>query len=106
MSAGEIVRLSPTIRRAAQEKLAPVHPEDDRLRGVSHIMWCENARGELLPERLFQRRFVLDKRDGHIGPESPDRFEGVEVAGGRDDLRHSEILGDLNADGPLCRSRH
>jgi 4-hydroxyproline epimerase len=44
MSAGEIVKLSPIIRRAAQEKLAPVHPEDDRIRGVSHVMWCDKPR--------------------------------------------------------------
>jgi 4-hydroxyproline epimerase len=44
MSAGEIVKLSPIIRRAAQERLAPVHPEDDRIRGVSHVMWCDKPR--------------------------------------------------------------
>jgi 4-hydroxyproline epimerase len=41
MSAGDIIKLSPIIRRAAQEKVAPVHPEDDRIRGVSHVMWCD-----------------------------------------------------------------
>jgi len=43
ISAGEIVALSPLVRRAAQEKLAPVHPEDPRIRGVSHVMWCDKA---------------------------------------------------------------
>jgi len=41
MSASEIVRLSPLVRRAAEEKLAPVHPDDPRIRGVSHVMWCD-----------------------------------------------------------------
>ncbi len=44
MGAEEIVRLSPLVRRAAQERLAPVHPEDGRIRGVSHVMWCDAAR--------------------------------------------------------------
>jgi 4-hydroxyproline epimerase len=41
MSASDIVRRSPLVRRAAEEKLAPVHPEDPRIRGVSHVMWCD-----------------------------------------------------------------
>lgn len=32
MPASEIVRLSPLVRRAVEEKLAPVHPEDNRIR--------------------------------------------------------------------------
>ncbi len=44
MPAGEIIRLSPLIRALAQAKLAPVHPEDDRIRGVSHVMWCDKPR--------------------------------------------------------------
>ncbi len=43
MPAAELVRHSPAVRRAAQDKLAPVHPEDSRIRGVSHIMWCDAA---------------------------------------------------------------
>ena len=44
MSADEILRLSPLVRRAAEECLAPVHPEDGRIRGVSHVMWCDRPR--------------------------------------------------------------
>ncbi len=44
MSAAEIVRLSPMVRRLAERRLAPVHPEDDRIRGVSHVMWCDKPR--------------------------------------------------------------
>lgn len=43
MSASQIVAVSPLVRRAAEEKLAPVHPEDNRIRGVSHVMWCDRA---------------------------------------------------------------
>ena len=44
MSAGEIVRQSPLVRRAAQARLDPVHPEDSRIGGVSHVMWCDKPR--------------------------------------------------------------
>lgn len=44
MSAGDIQRLSPLVRRAAQAALAPVHPEDERIAGASHVMWCDRPR--------------------------------------------------------------
>lgn len=44
MSADQIVRLSPLLREAAQRKLNPVHPDDDRIKGVSHVMWCDKPR--------------------------------------------------------------
>ena len=46
MPASEIVRLSPLVRKAAEAKLAPVHPEDGRIRGVSHVMWTDKPRQE------------------------------------------------------------
>jgi proline racemase len=44
MSLGDIQRLSPLVRRAAQAALAPVHPEDERIAGASHVMWCDRPR--------------------------------------------------------------
>jgi proline racemase len=44
MPVSEIQRLSPLVRRAAEEKLGPVHPDDQRIRGVSHVMWCDRPR--------------------------------------------------------------
>lgn len=44
MSAGEIVRLSPKVRAAVQAKLNPFHPDDQRIAGVSHVMWCDKPR--------------------------------------------------------------
>jgi proline racemase len=44
MSADEIKRLSPLVRAAAEGALAPVHPEDERIRGVSHVMWCDKPK--------------------------------------------------------------
>jgi len=39
ISAGEILRLSPIVRRLVREAIEVVHPEDATIRGVSHIQW-------------------------------------------------------------------
>lgn len=44
ISAGEVLRLSPLIRRLLNEKIQPVHPENETIRGVSHVMWTGRPR--------------------------------------------------------------
>ncbi|HWK96317.1 MAG TPA: 4-hydroxyproline epimerase [Pseudolabrys sp.] len=44
MPVSEIQRLSPLVRKAAQEKVAPVHPEDSRIRDVTHVQWTDRPR--------------------------------------------------------------
>ena len=44
MPVSEIQRLSPLVRNAAQEKVAPVHPEDARIRDVTHVQWTDRPR--------------------------------------------------------------
>jgi 4-hydroxyproline epimerase len=44
LSAGDIQRLSPELRRRLNELVAVVHPEDPTIQGVSHIMWTGPAR--------------------------------------------------------------
>jgi 4-hydroxyproline epimerase len=44
LSADRIVALSPVVRRRLNEILTPVHPEDDTIRGISHVMWTGPAR--------------------------------------------------------------
>jgi 4-hydroxyproline epimerase len=44
MPVTEIQRLSPLVRKAAQDKVAPVHPEDSRIRDVTHIQWADKPR--------------------------------------------------------------
>jgi 4-hydroxyproline epimerase len=69
MPASEIVRLSPTIRRVAQAKLAPVHPEDERIRGVSHVMWCDMPRNSRADARnaVFYGERAIDRPDRRHG---------------------------------------
>ncbi len=44
MSAGDIQRLSPLVRTAVDAAVKPVHPEDSRIAGVSHVMWCDKPK--------------------------------------------------------------
>lgn len=41
MPVTDILRLSPLVRAAAQTALSPKHPDDPRISGVSHVMWCD-----------------------------------------------------------------
>ena len=44
VSAVDIQRLSPVVREAVQRAVQPVHPEDERIFGVSHVMWCDRPK--------------------------------------------------------------
>jgi len=44
MKAEDILRLSPAVRAAVQAAVAPVHPEDSRINGVSHVMWADGPK--------------------------------------------------------------
>jgi 4-hydroxyproline epimerase len=44
MSAGQLLRLSPELRRRLNEVAHPVHPLDPTIRGVSHIQWTGRPR--------------------------------------------------------------
>jgi 4-hydroxyproline epimerase len=44
ISVGQILRLSPVLRKRLNDTVDVVHPEDRTIRGVSHIMWTGRAR--------------------------------------------------------------
>jgi 4-hydroxyproline epimerase len=44
LTPGDIQRLSPLLRRALNETVEVVHPEDETIRGVSHILWTGKPR--------------------------------------------------------------
>lgn len=46
LGASRIVELSRAIRALVREVYEPVHPVDDRIRGVSHVLWADKPRGE------------------------------------------------------------
>jgi 4-hydroxyproline epimerase len=46
LGASRIVELSRTIRELMRVAIEPVHPLDDRIRGVSHVLWADKPKGE------------------------------------------------------------
>ena len=46
LGARRILELSPVIRELVRAKFEPVHPDDDRIRGVSHVLWADKPKGE------------------------------------------------------------
>ncbi|MCO6060435.1 4-hydroxyproline epimerase [Pseudomonas sp. MOB-449] len=98
MSVRDIVRLSPLIRQAVQEQLAPVHPEDNRIVGVSHVMWCDKPRNPRAHARnaVFYGDKAIDRSP--CGTGSSARMAQL-VAKGRlavgDEFVHESIIGTL-----------
>ena len=45
LGASRIVELSRAVRALVRQVFEPVHPLDDRIRGVSHVMWTDRPRG-------------------------------------------------------------
>lgn len=98
MPAGDIARLSPLVRQAAQEKLAPVHPEDARIRGVSHVMWCDKP----LNPRAHARNAVFYGEKGidrsPCGTGSSARMAQLTARGklaAGDEFIHESIIGTM-----------
>jgi 4-hydroxyproline epimerase len=63
MSADEIKRLSPLVRAAAQRAQKPVHAQDGRITGVSHVMWCDKAKSPKADARnaVFYGEKAIDR---------------------------------------------
>jgi 4-hydroxyproline epimerase len=98
MSASRIVALSPLVRQAAQKRLAPVHPEDGRIHGVSHVMWCDEPRaaGAHARNAVFYGERAIDRSP--CGTGSSARMAQL-VAKGRlavgEEFVHESLIGTL-----------
>jgi proline racemase len=98
MSAADITRVSPLVRKAVQDKLAPVHPDDDRIRGVSHVMWCDKARSSRAHARnaVFYGDKAIDRSP--CGTGSSARMAQLHARGElslNETFIHESIIGTL-----------
>jgi proline racemase len=68
-TASELVTLSQRLRAALAEVCDPVHPEDDRIRSVHHVIWCDRARDENADGRgaVFYGDKAIDRSPGGTG---------------------------------------
>jgi 4-hydroxyproline epimerase len=46
LGAAALARLGRELRSRVREAVEPVHPEDSTIRGVSHVLWADEAKGE------------------------------------------------------------
>ncbi len=98
MSPDEILKWSPAVRAAVQEAVAPVHPEDGRIAGVSHVMWADGPKHREAHARnaVFYGARGIDRSP--CGTGSSARM-AQRVARGRlavgEDFVHESIIGTL-----------
>ncbi|MFI5000238.1 MAG: 4-hydroxyproline epimerase [Reyranellales bacterium] len=98
MSAGDVLRLSPIVRRLLNDKIQPVHPENETIRGVSHVMWTGKPRDPRAHGRnaVFYGDKAIDRSPCGTGTSA--RMAQL-AARGRlrvgDDFVHESIIGSL-----------
>ena len=63
MSADQILRLSPIVRKLADKAVKMVHPEDPSIKGVSHVMWTGVPRDKTAHARnaVFYGERAIDR---------------------------------------------
>jgi proline racemase len=98
MPVSEIQRLSPIIRKLAHEKVAPVHPEDSRIRGVTHVQWADKPRAERAHARnaVFYGDKAIDRSP--CGTGSSARMAQLAGKGRlktRQEFIHESIIGTM-----------
>jgi 4-hydroxyproline epimerase len=98
MSADEIKRLSPLVRTAAQRIQKPVHPQDGRIAGVSHVMWCDKAKSPQAHARnaVFYGEKAIDRSP--CGTGSSARMAQLVARGSLkvgDSFVHESIIGTM-----------
>ena len=98
MPVSEIQRLSLLVRKAAQEKVAPVHPEDKRIRDVTHIQWCDMPRAARAHARnaVFYGDKAIDRSP--CGTGSSARVAQLAAKGKLkvgDEFIHESIIGTM-----------
>jgi 4-hydroxyproline epimerase len=97
-SAGDLVRLSPILRRLLNEKVAPAHPENPTIRGVSHILWTGQPKDPKAHARnaVFYGDKAIDRSPCGTGTSA--RMAQLAAKGKLkvgDDFIHESIIGSL-----------
>jgi 4-hydroxyproline epimerase len=98
ISADDVLRFSPMVRRLMQEKFQPVHPEDPTIKGVSHVMWTGAARDPRAHRRnaVFYGDRAIDRSPCGTGTSA--RMAQLAARGALkvgDDFVHESIIGTL-----------
>jgi 4-hydroxyproline epimerase len=95
---GELIRLSPILRRLLNEAIALVHPENPTIRDVSHILWTGKPKNPKAHARnaVFYGEKAIDRSPCGTGTSA--RMAQL-AARGRlkvgDEFVHESIIGSL-----------
>jgi len=98
MSAGDVLRLSPIVRKLLNDRIQPVHPENETIRGVSHVMWTGKPRDKRAHARnaVFYGDKAIDRSPCGTGTSA--RMAQLAARGQLktgDDFVHESIIGSL-----------
>ncbi len=98
MTPGELIRLSPILRRLLNEAIAVVHPENETIRGVSHILWTGKPKNPKADARnaVFYGDKAIDRSPCGTGTSA--RMAQLAARGKLkigDDFIHESIIGSL-----------
>jgi proline racemase len=98
MSANDIIAFSQNLRTALAAICDPIHPDDERIRGVHHAIWCDSPRTENADGRcaVFYGDKAIDRSPGGTGTSA--RMAQL-YARGRlglgDSYRHESLIGTI-----------
>jgi 4-hydroxyproline epimerase len=98
ISAGDVLRLSPIVRRLINDKIQPVHPENQTIRGVSHVMWTGKPRDGRAHARnaVFYGDKAIDRSPCGTGTSARmAQLTGRGRLSVGDDFVHESIIGSL-----------
>jgi len=98
MSAGDVLQLSPIVRKLLNDRIQPVHPENETIRGVSHVMWTGKPRDKRAHARnaVFYGDKAIDRSPCGTGTSA--RMAQLAAKGKLkmgDDFVHESIIGSL-----------
>ena len=98
MSAGDVLRYSPVVRKLLNDKIQPVHPENETIKGVSHVMWTGRPRDAKAHARnaVFYGDKAIDRSPCGTGTSA--RMAQLAARGKLnvgDDFVHESIIGSL-----------
>ncbi|UFN47126.1 4-hydroxyproline epimerase [Roseomonas sp. OT10] len=97
-SAGELVRMSPLLRRALNERYEFVHPLEPEIRGLSHILWtgAPTREGADARNAVFYGEKAIDRSPCGTGTSArmAQRAALGQLAVG-EDFVHESIIGSL-----------
>ncbi|NWB96857.1 4-hydroxyproline epimerase [Pseudomonas gingeri] len=98
LTTADIVGLSLKLRAALADVCVPVHPENDRISGVHHVIWCDRPRNQTAHGRcaVFYGDKAIDRSPGGTGTSARmAQLYGRGRLKVGDTFRHESLIGTI-----------